>query len=253
MSGLSVNQDSGRKLTFGSLFSGIGGMDLGLERAGMDCRWQCEIDPYCNKVLEKHWPHVKRYTDVRTVSDVERVGLIAGGFPCQDVSFAGLGAGLEGERSGLWFEMLRIIRHLRPRFVLVENVSALLIRGMGRVLADLAKSGYDAEWDSLQAGYFGAPHERERIFILAYSHEINREAGMGNLENWPKPIFAGRDIPSLPIRLQAASQFIGVDDGLPAGVYRHRVGGVGNSVAPFVAEFIGLHILAHMGNKGTPK
>lgn len=230
-------------MTFGSLFSGIGGMDLGLERAGMQCRWQVEIDPYCTKVLERHWPHVMRYQDVRMVREAERVDLIAGGFPCQDVSFAGLGAGLEGERSGLWFEMLRIVRELRPRFVLVENVSALLIRGMGRVLADLAASGYDAEWDSLQAGYFGAPHERERIFILAYSNQVDGEAGMGNFKDRQKPIFAGRDIPCLPIRLQAASQFIGVDDGIPAGVYRHRVGGVGNAVAPFIGQWIGEKII----------
>lgn len=239
---MSVQTDS--PLRFGSLFSGVGGMDKGLEDSGMSCRWQCEIDPYCTKVLERHWPNVRRFQDVKAVTDAERVNVIAGGFPCQDVSFAGLGAGLEGERSGLWFEMLRLVRHLRPEYVLVENVSALLIRGMGRVLADLAKSGYDAEWDSIQAGYFGAPHERERIFILAYSNEVNGETGLGPIQNREKPIFAGCDIPSLPIRLQAAAQFIGVDDGLPAGVYRSRVGGVGNAVAPFVSEWIGRRIIA---------
>lgn len=230
-------------MTFGSLFSGIGGMDLGLERAGMECKWQVEIDPFCQKVLAKHWPGVKRYGDITGVNDLERIDLLCGGFPCQDVSFAGLGAGLSGSRSGLWFEMLRIIRLLRPRFVLVENVSALLFRGIGRVVSDLAAVGYDSEWDCIQAGYFGAPHERDRLFILAYPDQKHGEARMGNQQNRQEPIFAGRNIAGLPLWVQAADQFIGVDDGLPAGVYRHRVGGVGNAVAPFVAEWIGRRIL----------
>lgn len=162
-------------MTYGSLFSGIGGMDLGLDRAGMECRWQVEIDPFCSRVLAKHWPGVKRYGDIRDVdgTELERVDLIAGGFPCQGFSFMGLGAGLADERSGLWFEMLRIIRYLRPRFILVENVSALLTRGMGRVLSDLAALRYDAEWDCIRAGYLGAPHERERVFLLAYANVGN--------------------------------------------------------------------------------
>ena len=233
------------RLTFGSLFAGIGGMDLGLDRAGMECRWQVEIDPYCTKVLERHWPHVKRYGDITKIGggELEPVDLVAGGFPCQDVSFAGTGAGLAGDRSGLWFEMLRIIRNIRPGYVLVENVAALLVRGMGRVLADLASIGFDAEWDRLPAGHFGAPHERERIFILAYPNESNGAARMGNLKNWQRPIFAGRDIPRLPFWLQAADSFIGVDDGIPVGAYRHCGGGVGNSVAPPVAEWIGRRII----------
>ena len=147
-------------MTFGSLFSGIGGLDLGLERAGMTCKWQVEIDPYCTKVLEKHWPGVKRYGDIRTVTAAEHVDLIAGGFPCQDISHMGKRAGLAGHRSGLWSEMLRIVGEIRPDYVLVENVSGLLVRGAWRVLADLAEIGFDAEWDTLRAGDFGAPHER---------------------------------------------------------------------------------------------
>lgn len=156
-------------MTYGSLFTGIGGIDLGLYRAGMTCKWQVEIDPFCQRVLAKHWPHVKRYGDIRTVGELEGVDLIAGGFPCQDISYAGAGAGIDGARSGLWGEMLRIIRLVRPQFVLVENVSALLTRGIERVLGELAASGYDAEWQSLPAAAFGAPHIRDRVFILAYS------------------------------------------------------------------------------------
>lgn len=165
--------------TFGSLFAGIGGLDLGLERAGWECKWQVEIDPFCRKVLAKHWPDVWRHDDVRTFppSGTPRdwqVDLIAGGFPCQDVSLAGKGAGLEGERSGLWVEYARIIRDLRPRHVLVENVPGLLVRGIDRVLGSLASIGYDAEWACIPAAAVGAPHIRDRVFILAYAQGERR-------------------------------------------------------------------------------
>jgi len=159
-------------VTFGSLFAGIGGIDLGLERAGMTCKWQVEIDPWCRQVLAKHWPDVRRYEDVSAVGGhtLEPVELIAGGFPCQDVSTAGQKAGIkDGNRSGLWSEFHRIIRELRPRYVLVENVSGLLARGMGRVLGDLSTIGYDAEWEVLSAADVGAPHLRKRIFITAHN------------------------------------------------------------------------------------
>ena len=159
-------------LTVGSLFAGIGGFDLGLERAGMQVKWQVEIDPYCLKVLEKHWPHVKRYTDIKTVdgSGVEPVDLVCGGFPCQDLSVAGKRAGIDGERSGLWSEYVRCLRALRPRYVLVENVPGLLANpAMGRVLGDLAESGYDAEWRVISAADMGAPHLRKRVWIVAYT------------------------------------------------------------------------------------
>src|SRR6266704_6055187 len=119
------------KLTYGSLFSGIGGIDLGLDRAGFQCQWQVEINEYAQKVLAKHWPDVARYGDIRTVGKhiLEAVDLIAGGFPCQDISNAGKRAGIEGERSGLWSEYFRVICELRPRYIIVENVAALLGRG----------------------------------------------------------------------------------------------------------------------------
>ena len=163
-------------LTFGSLFSGIGGLDLGLERAGMRCAWQVEIDDYATRVLQKHWPDVPRFRDVRECGahNLGAVDLICGGFPCQDISNAGKRAGIGGERSGLWSEFNRIICELRPRYVLVENVAALLVRGMGRVLGDLAAGGYDAEWQCLPAAAFGAPHIRDRVFILAHSHSSER-------------------------------------------------------------------------------
>jgi DNA (cytosine-5)-methyltransferase 1 len=170
-------------LTVGSLFSGIGGFDLGLERAGMRVLWQCEADEFCRRVLARHWPDVPCGPDVRGVGrrTVAPVDLICGGFPCQDISVAGRGAGIDGERSGLWSEYARVVSELRPRYVVVENVPALLGRGLGRVLGDLAALGYDAEWDCLPASAFGAPHRRDRIWIVAYpgcgSLQLGREPG----------------------------------------------------------------------------
>ena len=157
------------------LFSGIGGFSLGLERAGMRTVAFCEIDPFCRRVLAKHWPNVPCYDDIRTLTaerlaaDGISVDLIAGGFPCQDISVAGKGAGLAGERSGLWREYARLIGEIRPRFVIVENVAALLGRGLGDVLGDLAALGFDTEWHCIPASAVGAPHRRDRIWIVAYT------------------------------------------------------------------------------------
>lgn len=159
--------------TVGSLFAGIGGFDLGFERAGFKTVWQVEIDPYCQKVLAKNFPEAERFGDIRECGshNLKPVDVICGGFPCQDISYCGDGAGLSGERSGLWFEMLRIIREVRPAYILVENVAALLRRGMGDIIRGLAESGYDAEWDCFPASTVGAYHERDRVFIVAYSSE----------------------------------------------------------------------------------
>jgi len=166
-------------LTFGSLFAGIGGIDLGLERAGLRCCWQVEINDYAQRVLAKHWPNVPRFRDVRCVGagELSPVDVIAGGFPCQDISIAGRGMGLAGERSGLWREFGRIVRELRPRYVLVENVAALLHRGLDVVLGDLAALGYDAEWHCIPAAAVGAPHIRDRVFVVAYAERDRWQQG----------------------------------------------------------------------------
>lgn len=154
----------------GSLFSGGGLIDLGLERAGWRVAWQSEVDPYASSVLRKHWPDTPNLGDVRGVAEhgAPRVELLAGGFPCQDLSSAGKQAGLDGERSGLWFEYAKIIQAIHPRFVLIENVARLRHNGLDRVLRDLADRGYDAEWDVLSAASVGAPHLRERLWIVAW-------------------------------------------------------------------------------------
>lgn len=239
-------------LTVGSLFSGIGGLDLGLERAGMRIVWQVEIDPYCRKVLAKHWPHVKRYEDVRTIDwrEVEHVDLICGGFPCQPVSCAGKRLGQQDER-WIWPEFARAIRALRPRFVLVENVPGLLVRGMGDVLGDLAACGYDAEWQVLPAAAFGRPQLRWRLYIVAYTtgfrcnagdHEslIFSEAPAPNTETgtWVLRCIRGS---SGRVWQVPESAFERVDYGLPYELDRLRV--LGNAVVPQVAEWIGRRIL----------
>ena len=157
-----------------SLFSGGGLGDYGLELSGMEIIGQVEIDEYCQKILSLRWPTVPKWRDICEVKGkevIERIGqpdLISGGFPCQDLSYAGKGEGLQGKRSGLWSEMFRIICEVKPRYVLVENVSALLGRGLGVVLRDLASVGYDAEWECIPASFIGAPHQRDRVWIVAY-------------------------------------------------------------------------------------
>lgn len=153
------------------LFSGIGGFSLGLERAGMRTVAFCEIDPYCRAVLRKYWPDTPIFDDVRTLDgqSFRNVQVICGGFPCQDISSAGAKVGIEGERSGLWREYARIIGEVRPRYVIVENVADLLSRGLGIVLGDLAALGYDAEWHCIPASALGAPHRRDRLWLIAYT------------------------------------------------------------------------------------
>lgn len=163
------------------LFSGIGGFSLGLERAGFRTVAFCEVNPVCRHLLNHHWPEVPCYDDVCTLSgerlaaDGVVVDAICGGFPCQDISFAGAGAGIEGARSGLWREYARLVRELRPRLVFVENVAALLGRGLGVVLGDLAALGYDAWWDCIPAAAVGAPHRRDRLWLVAYSRGQQHE------------------------------------------------------------------------------
>ncbi len=239
-------------MTFGSLFAGIGGMDLGLERSGMECRWQVEIDPFCNKVLEKHWPNVKRYGDITEVdgSQLEPVDLIAGGFPCQDLSVAGLRLGIkDGTRSGLWSEFARLIGSVRPRLILIENVAGLLANEpMRRVLGDLSALGFDAEWESIPAASVGAPHQRERIFIFAYSkserlqRSLFYRTDLRMLQRSSPALFGNRNIHVGGWWKDRGD--IRMGDGLRCRMDRGRIRALGNAVSPQVAEWIGRRIMA---------
>jgi len=161
----------GKELTIGSAFAGIGGFDLGFERAGWKCRWQIEIDAACNRVLQRHWPDVERKGDIRRVkgAELEEVDLICGGFPCQDVSVAGKRKGLKGERSGLFFGFAGLLQELRPAWCLIENVPGLLTSNRGAdflvVLDELGKCGYGVAWRILDSQFFGVPQKRRRVFI----------------------------------------------------------------------------------------
>jgi DNA (cytosine-5)-methyltransferase 1 len=185
---------------FGSLFSGIGGIDLGLERAGMRCVWQVEIDDYCTRVLEKHWPDVERFGNVKEVGkeNLAPIDLIAGGFPCQPHSVAGKRRGAEDDRN-LWPEFIRVIRELKPGYVLAENVPGIITTYIDTVLSDLESEGYTCATFNLPAVAFNAPHRRERIFIVGYASSSRRsDWGGGDAE-----IHMERDALAAPGRNQS--------------------------------------------------
>jgi DNA (cytosine-5)-methyltransferase 1 len=160
-------------LTVGSLFSGIGGLDLGLERAGMKVIWQSEIDPYACKVLKKHWPEVPNHGDIKQIdwATVERPNVICGGYPCQPFSLAGRRQGTDDPRH-LWPWVRTAISELRPDYAVLENVRGHLTMGGIEVIGELAEIGYDAEWRIVSAAGVGAPHRRDRLIIVAYPAQL---------------------------------------------------------------------------------
>jgi len=165
-------------MKIGSLFSGIGGLEQGLERAGLgETIWQVEQNPFCRKVLAKHWPGIERHNDVKEVGthNLAAVDLLCGGFPCQDISSAGKGEGLTGSRSGLWFEYARIIEELAPEWVVVENVASGARRWVDQVQAHLGQLGYETIPIPISAEAVGAPHLRRRIFLIAHAAEDRRK------------------------------------------------------------------------------
>jgi DNA (cytosine-5)-methyltransferase 1 len=270
VAGPSVASLGSKPLTFGSLFAGIGGFDLGLERAGMRCEWQVEIDPYARAVLAKHWPDVRRHEDVRTFPPPEGewgVDVICGGFPCQDISSAGLRAGLAGKRSGLWYEYSRIVGTLRPRFVIVENVADLLIRGADAVLGKLSTLGYDAEWHVIPASALGAPHKRDRVWFVAWDANRSDERSQRAIRSQQSAYASGvradvsdaddqgkSDVPFNGQTRRGLPELAGghgwwsvepdvgrVAHGVPARVDRLRC--LGNAVVPQIVEVIGRAIV----------
>jgi DNA (cytosine-5)-methyltransferase 1 len=228
-------------LTVGSLFSGIGGLDLGLERAGMRVIWQSEIDPYACRVLANHWPNTPNLGDITRIdwSTIERPDVICGGYPCQPFSYAGNRNG-EHDPRHLWPHVFTAVRVLRPRYLLCENVPGHLSMGLDRALADLASIGWDAEWSIVSACSLGAPHMRKRLFVLAYAadgdepdhlphrlieadrDELGGSGGGTWGDGWVPEPEMGR-----------------VAHGVPASVVRGPLHALGNAVVPQVAEHIG--------------
>ena len=256
-------------ITVGSLFSGAGGLELGLEMAGgFQVKWQCEINPYSQAVLRKHWPHVPKWDDVKTFppDPVEdwAVDMVCGGFPCVDITNAQTALskhkkvlkGLDGEHSGLWTELLRVVRLLEPRLILLENSSALVIRGLDRVLGELCEGGYDAEWQVISAAQcVGAPHLRKRLFLVAWRdipHTVcegleGTERGvLAEPDNWRHHADSGRSTwwHTTPAIRTVAD---GVSDRLAGR--RDTLSAVGNAVVPPVAEFIGRRIMEFAGGE----
>lgn len=223
----------------------------------------CEIDPFARKVLAKNWPEVPIFDDIKTLqgSDVDAADVICGGFPCQDISFAGTwntgGVGLAGERSGLWFEYLRIIGEIRPKYVIVENVAALLNRGLGTILGGLAEVGYDAEWHCIPASAVGAPHIRDRTWIVAYPQQEQRIRAVFNADHASQEIrleACKRDADGIRSEVGGTRRSIPgrwVDQPDPPRVvdgvsdWSYRLGACGNAVVPQIPELIGRAIIEY--------
>jgi DNA (cytosine-5)-methyltransferase 1 len=202
-----------------------------------------EIDPYCRAVLAKHWPSVPCHGDIRTFS--QAVGfsdVICAGFPCQDISYAGRGEGIDGARSGLWSEVARIVSAVRPRYVIVENVAALLRRGIGRVLGDLAHIGYDAQWDCFGSSALGSPHDRKRVWLVAYPQGVRQ----GQLR-WIGRSEEGAEIGCVhwPANEPPSQRVV---DGVAHRV--ERLTALGNSLLPQIPEMIGRAIMSQQGSAG---
>jgi DNA (cytosine-5)-methyltransferase 1 len=224
-----------------SLFAGIGGFDLGLEAAGgFETVAFCEADEGCRRVLAKNWPGVPIYDDVRDLSgqhltaDGIGVDVICGGFPCQNISLAGRMEGIEGAKSSLWQHYRRLIEQTRPRYVIIENSPVLRSRGLVTILGELATLGYDAEWHCLPANAFGAPHRRDRLWIMAYP--IGERDGLPPLQ-----ISTGWD-QSFHCAWWNTEPAVGrVVDGVSAEP--HRLAQLGNAVVPMIAREIGAALL----------
>lgn len=237
-------------MRLGSVFSGIGGLDLGLERAlSCELAWACEADPFCRRVLAVRWPAATIYDDVRTLTDPPVCNVLCGGFPCQDVSLAGKGAGLAGARSGLWFEMLRVVGLVRPSVVVIENVGALVKRGLATVVEGLAGLGYDVEWTTLSAMAVGALHIRSRVFVVA--HRLGRVG-----------VFAPPAVVESAFRAHRGGLWSKEPAGVPRtvsradmrpAVRRARLKALGNAVVPQVAEVVGACVARALRDRPEPR
>jgi len=228
------------------LFSGIGGFSLGLERAGMETVAFCEIDEHAQKVLNKNWPNVPIYGDVRENDFMEvEADVITAGSPCQDISNAGSGSGIAGERSGLYRRVVDAVRVVRPKLAIMENVAAILARGMGSVLGDLAEVGYDAEWDCVCAHEVGAPHERDRAWIVAYPKCERQQGSRGYLNAIHKTPDAYREASGIvdAVQREALPYVCGRHDGFSSKLDQDRLTALGNAIVPQIAEQIGRAIM----------
>lgn len=236
------------------LFSGLGSFSLGLERAGFKTAGLCEINPFARRILAKHWPDVPCAHDIRQREFREgEADIICGGFPCQDISQAGGGAGLAGARSGLWGELLRAIRMVRPLDAIVENVAALLDRGMGTVVGDLAEIGYDAEWHCIPASSVGAEHHRDRVWIISHPDSEHGQTRVGILPIDEGTLQQAHHRNRASVWLASTLPSPRVVDGSTAWLdRRERTEAIGNSLVPQIPEIIGHAIKRAHTSAGKP-
>lgn len=230
-------------LTHGSLFSGIGGFELGAKLENINTLWNCEIKPFNRKILNQHFKETYQYEDIRTMYNPQYVDIISGGFPCQDISINGRGNGINGERSGLWKQMFRICSEVRPKYIIIENSPALAIRGIEQVLSNLAQIGYDAEWSCIPNCAFSYPHRRERLFIIAYPNGIRPQSLVQDGRSYDsifQAINKTGQIYALSLsewfRQQRTDSGIGSNIRIPN--YVDRIEGVGNAVNPIIAKYL---------------
>lgn len=225
-----------------SLFSGIGGFDLAAQWMGWENIFHCEIEEFQQRVLKQHFPNSIPYHDVTKLDArkyINTIDVLTGGFPCQDLSSSGAMRGITGSRSGLWFEMFRIITECCPKVVVIENSPNLLKKGFEKVLYPLSEEGYNVEWQCVRASDIGAPHERERVYVVAYSNEVGQLENSFfegiNREKYSKrpsttthgaTHFNGRTYPKIPQNLL-------LDDGVSYEL--DFVGAFGNAIEPTVA------------------
>lgn len=235
------------------LFAGIGGMSLGLEATGgFETVAFCEIEDYQSGILIDKWPSAKHYPDVTKLTKgilhedgISHIDVICAGFPCQDLSTSGTGRGLDGERSGLGFEVVRLVDELRPRYIIMENSPELLNGWVGRLFGPMAELGYDAEWECIPAKAVGTPHGRNRVWIIAYTSSIGQQKPGGLLNAIRPETDAYREASGLVDAFQRGALPFVCDrhDGVPAQLSRKQITALGNAVVPQIPEMIGRAIL----------
>lgn len=246
-------------MTHASLFSGIGGFDLAAQNVGFTNIFNCEIEPYAQAVLQKHFPNTKQYCDVKELNAKKYKGsidVLTGGFPCQDISIAnGKAKGITDPRSSLWSEFHRIIKEVAPKYVIIENSPQLLRMGFEKVLLDLSESGYNAEWECISATDFGFPDRRNRVYVIAYTSSIGRKQSIFKRRKIAPISECRASIEAvLPITTTSEDR-LGNNTHIRRGAriphQLHRIKGLGNAVKPKIIEYLFNCIKKHQQNENT--
>lgn len=249
------------KMTHGSLFAGIDGFSEGAKRAGgIDTVFAVEINAYRRAVVKKKYPKIHLHDDITTFNGHQwkgHIDILTGGFPCQDISKAGKGVGIRGSQSSLWGQYARIIGEILPRYAVIENSPLLLKRGFEQVLCDLSEIGYDAQWECISAEAFGMPHQRERLFVIAYPNQEHSQHGLYSEPEDGKEIFLPMEAVDQTLALLrdpfnefgkrvGQSAIRRVDDGFPGRPQLiDRLEALGDSASPVICEYLFYCIKVH--------